>query len=210
VTEEAARNRRFLRAAGLTGAAAGLSGILGACSLARASAPSGRPIRLGMIVPQTGALSGFGEATSVVITGLRRTLGDGLKFFARPGQDLAHLHPFKWTYHFMWGMHDIIRVYQDIWQQVPTNKVVGTLFPQGALGAAWAHPRFGIPGGFSGQGYRLRRRATWPRPPRPAASGSPPAPAPPSPSTWCWWPAPTTPRSRSITRCSRWPDPSGP
>jgi branched-chain amino acid transport system substrate-binding protein len=226
VPEPRLDRRRFLRAAGLTGAAAGLSGILGACSLVRASAPSGRPIRLGMIVPQTGALAGFGEATSVVITGLRRTLGDGLKiggqvhpiqlvvrdsssdvqrsaqvtrdlieqgdldllmsfsapglvadiaersgvptlssgvpwepwFYARPGQDLAHLHPFKWTYHFMWGMQDIIRVYQDIWRQVPTNKVVGTLFPQGPVGAAWAHPRFGIPGGFTGQGYTFVHR----------------------------------------------------
>ncbi len=218
--------RRFLRAAGLTGAVAGLSGIAGACSLARASTPVGRPVRLGMIVPQTGALAGFGEATSVVVAGLRRTFKDGLKigghahpvqlvirdsssdsvrsqqvttdliesgsldllisfaapgpvadiaerggfpllssgvpwepwFFGRQGQDPAHPHPFKWTYHFMWGMRDIINVYDGIWRQMPTNKVVGTLFPQGPTGAAWADRRFGIPGGFIDQGYTFISR----------------------------------------------------
>jgi branched-chain amino acid transport system substrate-binding protein len=50
-------------------------------------------------------------------------------------------------------MRDIFDVYDGIWRQVPTNKVVGGLFPQGPVGDIWGDSRFGIPGRFVGQGY---------------------------------------------------------
>ena len=37
---------------------------------------------------------------------------------------------FKWTYHFFWGLEDIIAVFLDMWAQVPTNKVVGAIWPE--------------------------------------------------------------------------------
>jgi branched-chain amino acid transport system substrate-binding protein len=36
---------------------------------------------------------------------------------------------FDWTYHFFWGAEDIVAVYTDLWQMLPTNKVIGALFP---------------------------------------------------------------------------------
>ena len=37
-------------------------------------------------------------------------------FFGRNGNPKV---PFKWTYHFFWGLGDIINVFLDIWAQVP-------------------------------------------------------------------------------------------
>jgi branched-chain amino acid transport system substrate-binding protein len=37
--------------------------------------------------------------------------------------------PFQYTYHFFWGLEDIIAVFLDMWHQVPTNKVVGAIYP---------------------------------------------------------------------------------
>lgn len=45
---------------------------------------------------------------------------------------------FKWTYHFFWGLEDAEKVYQDIWNQVPTNKKAGGLWPNNTDGNAWS------------------------------------------------------------------------
>ncbi|MGI5939632.1 MAG: ABC transporter substrate-binding protein [Thermoleophilia bacterium] len=44
---------------------------------------------------------------------------------------------FKWTYHFFWGLEDMVINYQDIWSQMDTNKVVGALWPNDADGNAY-------------------------------------------------------------------------
>src|SRR5437773_148050 len=49
-------------------------------------------------------------------------------FFGRGGDPAKG---FKWTYHFFWGLEDIIGVFTDLWQAVPTNKKVEAL---GAVG----------------------------------------------------------------------------
>src|SRR5258707_2012484 len=36
---------------------------------------------------------------------------------------------FTWTYHFAFGLEDIIAAYLALWESVETNKVVGALFP---------------------------------------------------------------------------------
>ena len=46
--------------------------------------------------------------------------------------------PFKYTYHFFWGLEDVTRIFLDIWSQVPTNKKVGGLFPNDPDGKTWA------------------------------------------------------------------------
>lgn len=46
--------------------------------------------------------------------------------------------PFKWTYHFFWGLEDVASVYQDMWNQVSTNKRAGGLFPNDPDGTAWS------------------------------------------------------------------------
>src|ERR1051326_9263597 len=42
-------------------------------------------------------------------------------FFGRKGDPA---NPFKWTYHFFWGLEDIIGVFMDMWSQIKTNKVI--------------------------------------------------------------------------------------
>jgi branched-chain amino acid transport system substrate-binding protein len=69
---------------------------------------------------------------------------------------------FRWTYHFFWGMEDVIRVFGDLWQQVQTNKVVGPLFAQNVDGDTWASKEIGLPGVLSQAGYRF---VSTPRPP---------------------------------------------
>ena len=44
---------------------------------------------------------------------------------------------FNYTYHFFWGLEDVIAVFTNMWSQVPTNKIVGGLFPNDGDGNAW-------------------------------------------------------------------------
>ncbi len=51
---------------------------------------------------------------------------------AKPGQP----SPFKWTYHFGFGVDEFFRTYVSQWRLVDTNKKVGVLFPNDADGNA--------------------------------------------------------------------------
>jgi branched-chain amino acid transport system substrate-binding protein len=46
--------------------------------------------------------------------------------------------PYEWTYHFFWDLPDIIKVFTGMWDALPTNKVVGGLWPNDPDGSAWA------------------------------------------------------------------------
>jgi branched-chain amino acid transport system substrate-binding protein len=46
--------------------------------------------------------------------------------------------PYEWTYHFFWDLPDIIQVFTGMWDTLPTNKVVGGLWPNDPDGSAWA------------------------------------------------------------------------
>src|ERR1041384_3060100 len=46
--------------------------------------------------------------------------------------------PDEWTYHFFWDLPDIINVFTGMWDTLPTNKVVGALWPNDTDGSAWA------------------------------------------------------------------------
>jgi len=67
--------------------------------------------------------------------------------------------PFKWTYHFFWGLEDVAAVYQDMWNQVPTNKKVGGLFPNDADGQAWEKA---FPDMIKANGYTLNDPGLYP------------------------------------------------
>ena len=67
---------------------------------------------------------------------------------------------FEWTYHFFWGLEDVIAVFTAMWNQIETNKAVGGLFPNDGDGNAWGDPE---------------RRASRRRSPRPATRSSTPA-----------------------------------
>ena len=49
-------------------------------------------------------------------------------FFGRKGDPKKG---FQWTHHFFWGLEDIIGSYVNLWSQIPTNKMVGALWPNG-------------------------------------------------------------------------------
>jgi branched-chain amino acid transport system substrate-binding protein len=74
-------------------------------------------------------------------------------FFTRGGKPAEG---FKWTYHFFWGLEDVIAVYTAMWQQLATNKVVGGLFPNDGDGNAWGDPKLGFPPALGAQGFSLR------------------------------------------------------
>ena len=62
---------------------------------------------------------------------------------------------FDWTYHFFWGLEDLIAVFTNMWTALPTNKVVGALWPNDAEGIAYSDPGFGFPNALKAKGYRL-------------------------------------------------------
>jgi branched-chain amino acid transport system substrate-binding protein len=61
--------------------------------------------------------------------------------------------PFEYTFHYFWGLEDIISVFLNMWNQLDTNKIVGGLFPNDGDGNAWGDPNIGVPPAFKAAGY---------------------------------------------------------
>jgi branched-chain amino acid transport system substrate-binding protein len=74
---------------------------------------------------------------------------------ADPGGGPPAWKPFNYTYHFFWGLEDIIAVFTNMWGQVPTNKSVGGLFPNDGDGNAWGDKKIGFPPVLEQGGYKL-------------------------------------------------------
>lgn len=73
-------------------------------------------------------------------------------FFGRngvPGEGFAS------TFHFFWGLEDVIGAFLDMWGNTGVAKTVGGLFPNDADGNAWGHPELGLPTPLAGAGYDL-------------------------------------------------------
>ncbi|MBF2759865.1 MAG: ABC transporter substrate-binding protein [Ectothiorhodospiraceae bacterium AqS1] len=73
-------------------------------------------------------------------------------FFTRGGNPQEG---FAYTYHFFWGLEDIIAVFTEMWSKIPTNKSVGGLFPNDGDGNAWGDKELGFPKPLAAQGYSL-------------------------------------------------------
>jgi branched-chain amino acid transport system substrate-binding protein len=73
-------------------------------------------------------------------------------FFGRNGDPK---NGFTWTYHFFWGLEDVIASYLPMWDSASTNKVMGGLFPNDADGNAWGDPQRGLPPALTKAGYKL-------------------------------------------------------
>jgi len=73
-------------------------------------------------------------------------------FFGRKGDPAKG---FNWTYHFFWGLEDVIGSFLALWDEVPNNKVIGGLFPNDADGNAWGDPVRGVPPAYAKAGYKL-------------------------------------------------------
>jgi branched-chain amino acid transport system substrate-binding protein len=228
VTERSLVGRRqFLRLAGLSGAAVGVSGVLASCKSSGGGGGSagGRTIKLGYVTPKTGSLAGFGEADDYVLGAMRDIFKGGVQiggksypieivpkdtqsdpnraatvagdlinsdkvdivlvsstpettnpvsgqceangvpcistvapwqpWFLGQQKDPANPKPFKWAYHFFWGLEDIEAVFADMWGQVDNNKVIAGLFPNDGDGNAWGDPKNGFPSFFKPKGYKI-------------------------------------------------------
>jgi branched-chain amino acid transport system substrate-binding protein len=73
-------------------------------------------------------------------------------FFGRHG---APDKGFTWTYHFFWGLEDVIASFFALWNSGETNKVVGGLFPNDGDGNAWGDAKLGFPPSLEQAGYKL-------------------------------------------------------
>lgn len=71
------------------------------------------------------------------------------------GRDAKPDKGFDWTYHFFWGLEDIIGTFTSMWNSLPTNKVVGGLFPNDGDGNAWGDASLGFPPVLAKAGYQM-------------------------------------------------------
>jgi branched-chain amino acid transport system substrate-binding protein len=69
-----------------------------------------------------------------------------------PAQRPEDPRPYRWTWHFFWGLEDLISVFADMWGQVENNQVLGGLWPDDDDGRAFAR---GFPAALEPQGYRV-------------------------------------------------------
>ena len=74
---------------------------------------------------------------------------------SRPGRRSPAWKPFNYTYHFFWGLEDVIAVFTNMWGQLKTDKSVGGLFPNDGDGNAWGSKQVGFPPVLDKLGYTL-------------------------------------------------------
>lgn len=73
-------------------------------------------------------------------------------FFGRNGNPAEG---FEYTYHFFWGLEDVIANFLDLWESSGAAKNIGGLFPNDADGNAWGDVELGFPKPLSEAGYTL-------------------------------------------------------
>ena len=73
-------------------------------------------------------------------------------FFGRNGNPAQG---FDYTYHFFWGLEDVIGAFLDLWESSGVAKNVGGLFPNDADGNAWGDKELGLPKPLAEAGYNL-------------------------------------------------------
>lgn len=73
-------------------------------------------------------------------------------FFGRGGDPAKG---FEYTYHFFWGLEDVIEAFLAMWDGTGVEKTVAGLFPNDADGNAWGDPQRGLPKPLAEAGYTL-------------------------------------------------------
>lgn len=71
-----------------------------------------------------------------------------------PG-DPGSWRPFDFSFHFFWGLEDVISTFTAMWNQLDTNKSVGAIFPNDGDGNAWGDLNVGFPPVLDAQGFML-------------------------------------------------------
>lgn len=62
---------------------------------------------------------------------------------------------YNWTYHYFWGLEDVIAVFTAMWNSLDTNKVVGAMWPNDGDGLAWSDAERGFPPALASGGFTL-------------------------------------------------------
>lgn len=62
---------------------------------------------------------------------------------------------FEWTYHFFWGLGEIITTYVNVWDSVKTNRKVGLILPQNTDGQVWGDKKIGMPPLMRARGFEV-------------------------------------------------------
>ncbi|MEP2978626.1 MAG: ABC transporter substrate-binding protein [Lentilitoribacter sp.] len=68
---------------------------------------------------------------------------------------------FENTYHFFWGLEDVIAAFLAMWDKSGAKKTVGGLFPNDADGNAWGDAELGLPKPLAAAGYDLIDRGRY-------------------------------------------------
>jgi branched-chain amino acid transport system substrate-binding protein len=79
-------------------------------------------------------------------------------FFGRRGDPKTG---FEWTYHFFWGFDQVANLFGSMWQTLPTNKIVCTVFTNDPDGIA-ANSEHGMPPVFRSKGFDVRQLGLYP------------------------------------------------
>jgi branched-chain amino acid transport system substrate-binding protein len=82
-------------------------------------------------------------------------------FFGRKGDPKKG---FQWTYHFFWGLEDVIASYANLWNLIPNSKVVGALWPNDVDGNAWGDAKMGFPPVLASKGFKVVDRGRFQSP----------------------------------------------
>ena len=80
-------------------------------------------------------------------------------FFPRKGDPKKG---FEWTYHFFWGFDMIGNTFVDMWETLPTNKVVATLFTNDPDGIGASDKERGLPALYRSKGYNVHELGLYP------------------------------------------------
>lgn len=73
-------------------------------------------------------------------------------FFGRNGNPAEG---FDYTYHFFWGLEDVIANFLALWDSAGVGKTVAGIFPNDADGNAWGDAEMGLPPPLKANGYDL-------------------------------------------------------
>jgi branched-chain amino acid transport system substrate-binding protein len=74
-------------------------------------------------------------------------------FFGRNGNPAEG---FEYTYHFFWGLEDVIANFLNLWDDSGVSaKNIAGLFPNDADGNAWGDPELGLPKPLKARGYNV-------------------------------------------------------
>lgn len=68
---------------------------------------------------------------------------------------------FEYVNHFFWGIEDIISLYVGMWDSLPTNKVIGSCWPNDPPGKVFGDPVIGFPAALGKAGFQVLETGTF-------------------------------------------------